>query len=153
MSNRTRKEIASVHAKRAWDCSICGKRVFGNGGKSAHMRKHVRQAGLFVENYPSTRAAYLAAITKLAKLHVYQWQGHRYECREDRGCTREIVATTSRSAARVLSYADHSNMRPKLEEIQPAVHKDDIAQAMSEPGVVFWRPIDQRAPHKWRRAK
>lgn len=34
---RTAKEKASVHSRRAWDCP-CGRRVYGNGGKTSHRR-------------------------------------------------------------------------------------------------------------------
>lgn len=42
----TRRERASRHAIRQWTCPICQKVVLGNGGKSSHKRKHVRDAGL-----------------------------------------------------------------------------------------------------------
>ena len=32
-----------THAKRGHDCTICGKTSFGNGGKVAHARGHVRR--------------------------------------------------------------------------------------------------------------
>lgn len=154
---RTRKEIASVHATRVWTCSFCGKVVRGNGGKSSHMSKHVRQAGLAVHDYSSVLSAFIVAIAKLAKLHVYRWRGHRYECctgNANSGTTSEVVAATSRSAARRLSYPDNTRMQPQLAEIYPAVHPNDIAKAMSEPGVVFWHPYDEHGDNKtWRRAR
>jgi hypothetical protein len=35
-----------THARRGHDCPLCGKRVFGNGGKVAHARGHVRKGEL-----------------------------------------------------------------------------------------------------------
>jgi hypothetical protein len=32
-----------THAKRGHTCGLCGKVVFGNGGKVAHGRGHVRR--------------------------------------------------------------------------------------------------------------
>jgi hypothetical protein len=31
------------HARRAHECGLCGKVVFGNGGKVAHGRSHVKR--------------------------------------------------------------------------------------------------------------
>ena len=48
-----------THAKRGHACDLCGKTVFGNGGKVAHGRSHVRRGEaveLFKEyaSYPPT---------------------------------------------------------------------------------------------------
>lgn len=41
-----RNEQARKHTRRTWDCPLCGQVCRGNGGKSAHRRKHLRDAGL-----------------------------------------------------------------------------------------------------------
>lgn len=38
-----RRRAARVHAGRSEECGFCGRRVFGNGGKVAHARSHVRR--------------------------------------------------------------------------------------------------------------
>jgi hypothetical protein len=38
--SRDTTRSAKVHADRSWECS-CGKRVWGNGGKSSHQRSCV----------------------------------------------------------------------------------------------------------------
>lgn len=52
-----------THARRGHTCDLCGKKVFGNGGKVAHGRGHVRrgEAVELLKEYPtyppmSTRA-------------------------------------------------------------------------------------------------
>ncbi len=37
---------ASKHAKRIWVCTLCGKVCHGNGGKTSHQNKHLKEAGL-----------------------------------------------------------------------------------------------------------
>lgn len=43
-----------VHATRGHECALCGRVVFGNGGRVAHGRGHVRrgEAVELVKEYP-----------------------------------------------------------------------------------------------------
>ena len=45
----TAKQRASVHARRSWKCPLCSVVVFGNGGRTSHQRKHMRNAGVHPE--------------------------------------------------------------------------------------------------------
>ena len=38
-----RRRSSMTHARRGHECSLCGKVVFGNGGKVAHGRGHVKR--------------------------------------------------------------------------------------------------------------
>lgn len=38
-----RRRSSMTHARRGHTCDLCGKTVFGNGGKVAHGRSHVRR--------------------------------------------------------------------------------------------------------------
>ena len=38
-----RRRSSMTHASRGDECSLCGKVVFGNGGKVAHGRSHVKR--------------------------------------------------------------------------------------------------------------
>ncbi len=38
-----RRISSMTHARRGHTCDLCGKVVFGNGGKVAHGRSHVRR--------------------------------------------------------------------------------------------------------------
>ena len=78
------------------------------------------------------------------KLKVYGWQGHRQECPpapNGNKQTREIVAAPSiAAAARAAGYS-----RPRqMFNLCETGNDDDVKRAMSEPGVVFWHPLDQR---------
>lgn len=74
-------------------------------------------------------------------MKVYSWQGYRIEAGTHHNDTREIVAAKSKAAA--ARAAGESDPR-RLFNFGETWNKDDIAQALSAPGVVFWRPIDDR---------
>lgn len=38
-----RRRSSMTHARRGHTCDLCGKVVFGNGGKVAHGRSHVKR--------------------------------------------------------------------------------------------------------------
>jgi hypothetical protein len=85
-------------------------------------------------------------------LKVYGWTNWRNECpRAPNGGrqTREICAAPSKAAAE----------RALGERIPQGFggitgNDEEIAQAMSEPGVVFWRPLDHFGRGKpWTRVK
>lgn len=38
-----KRRSSMTHARRGHECSICGRTVFGNGGRVAHGRGHVRR--------------------------------------------------------------------------------------------------------------
>jgi hypothetical protein len=76
-------------------------------------------------------------------LQVYGWISFR-----GRTQAREIVA--ARSQAEVARLAGVS--RPgQLFNLSDTGNAPEIAQAMAEPGAVFWHPLDER-PIAWRRA-
>lgn len=86
------------------------------------------------------------------KLKVYGWQGSRRECRpapNGSTQTREICAATSWLAVEAETGPYHKPHRDHRGETGNA---SEIAQAMSEPFTVFWRPLnDYRGP--WTKAQ
>lgn len=38
-----RRISSMTHARRGHECSLCGRTVFGNGGKVSHGRSHVKR--------------------------------------------------------------------------------------------------------------
>jgi len=68
-----RKARASAHAARTWICPICGEVVRGNGGRAAHQRMHIKDAGIDPRDFTQTRdqsahrQAWRAALAKLQK--------------------------------------------------------------------------------------
>lgn len=87
------------------------------------------------------------------KVKVYGWQGNRGDAsrwnkergRGGDGATREIVAASSVSEVRRLTGATMA----ELFNLCPTGNQSEIVTALAEPGVVFWRPIDDRG--NWRR--
>jgi hypothetical protein len=77
---------------------------------------------------------------RVMPLKVYGWQGFQHDCPTHHRQTREIIATSSiKKAAEALGY------RPSdLFNVCETGNAQEIAQAMSQPGVGFWRPIDDR---------
>ena len=78
------------------------------------------------------------------RLKVYRWQSSRSECpRAGNGSrqTVEILATTSKKKA-----AEIAGERGPwaLFNLGETGNEQSIAQAMSQPGVIFWRPVDGR---------
>lgn len=59
--SRDTTRSAKVHADRSWEC-LCGKRVWGNGGKSSHQRA--------CETYQRSRIAFIRQ--RLAKLETVE---------------------------------------------------------------------------------
>lgn len=49
-----RRRSSMTHASRRYSCQFCDRTVYGNGGKVAHARAHVRagQAVEWVKQYP-----------------------------------------------------------------------------------------------------
>lgn len=74
----------------------------------------------------------------MKKLKVYTWQDFRRECPTHHRQTREIVAATSKAAAAALV----GETPRRLFNLHETAHKASVAKAMSEPGVVFWQPLD-----------
>lgn len=83
----------------------------------------------------------------IRKLKVYVWQSVRFECPTHHRTTREIVAVTSKKEAALAAGFDKPTQMFNLCETR---NPGEITQAMSEPGVVFWRPIDGKGD--WTRA-
>ena len=78
------------------------------------------------------------------KLKVYSWQGWRSECpaaRNGSSQTTEVVAVKSKAAA---ARGAGVNRPAQLFNLTETGNDQDIAAAMAEPGVVFWRPLDGR---------
>ena len=79
-------------------------------------------------------------------LKVYRWTGARRECpRAPNGSrqTRELCAAHSKAElARIVGVK--SSHSPELWNLSETGNDGDIAIAMAEPGVVFWRPLDFR---------
>jgi hypothetical protein len=74
------------------------------------------------------------------KLKVYGWIGMRRECPGHHHQTHEICAAPSMAAvARVMGVKSPR----QLFNLSETGNKEDIAKALSEPYVVFWRPLDQ----------
>jgi len=83
----------------------------------------------------------------MRRLKVYGWQGHRYECPPSANGskqTREICAAPS--IAQIMR--DTGQTRADLFNICETGNDEEIAQAMSEPGTVWWAPLDAR-PYTW----
>lgn len=76
------------------------------------------------------------------KLKVYGWQAHRSECKVVHSQTREIVAATSKTeVARIVGVKSPSY----LWNLGETGNTAEVAIAMADPGVVFWKPIDAPA--------
>ena len=78
------------------------------------------------------------------KLKVWSWQGWRQECPPARNGgkqTSEVVAAKSMAAA---ARAAGVKRPAQLFNLGRTGNDEQIAAAMAEPGVVFWRPLDGR---------
>lgn len=64
MANR--RDMAKVHARRRHTCPLCGKVVRGNGGRAAHRRMHIREAGLDEADF--------RGLSKLHTAHQLAWR-------------------------------------------------------------------------------
>ena len=75
------------------------------------------------------------------KLKVYGWQGWRSEADDGHGhkSTREIMAAKSFAA---VMRAHHTTSRTDFFNAGETRNEEEIQQALSNPGTVFWRPID-----------
>jgi len=84
-------------------------------------------------------------LKRVGKLRVYGWQGRRSELAVARGQTREIVAATSQKAAvdAAASSGIHARTVRDLFRLSETGNEREIAQAMTEPGIVFYRPFDR----------
>ena len=74
------------------------------------------------------------------KLEVWGWQGHRYG--RDGGPTREIMVAKSKAA---VARAAGVNRPAQLFNLSTTGNDMDINTAMTEPGVVFWRPYPNQS--------
>lgn len=83
------------------------------------------------------------------KLKVVGWQGFRSEAPASR-CTREICAVAS--IAELCRRT--KKRRSQFFNITETGNAREIAQAMKEPGVIFWKGINEldRDAEVWRRA-
>ncbi|MBW2672481.1 MAG: hypothetical protein JRD89_03575 [Deltaproteobacteria bacterium] len=81
---------------------------------------------------------------------VFSWQGWRLEARGHHQ-TREIVAAKSKAAAaRAVGETDAR----RLFNLGETYNAEELKQALSEPGVGFWRPLDQHPSDRvWTRAE
>jgi hypothetical protein len=78
-------------------------------------------------------------MAKARKLKVYGWQSFRRECTGPHRQTREIVAATSMAeVARIAGV----NGPWSLFSLCETGNEREIGIAMVEPGVIFWRPIN-----------
>lgn len=87
------------------------------------------------------------------KLKVYGWIGWRQECPPSANGgkqTREICAAPSMAAvARILGVKS-----PKSLDMCETGNPGELTQALAEPGVVFWSPLDRRGDERvWTRAE
>jgi hypothetical protein len=85
------------------------------------------------------------------KLKVYGWIGWRNECPlAPNGSmqTREIVSARSKGEAAKLAGKSGPWRTWDLCETR---NYDEMLQARSEPGMIFWHPLHER-PVQWRRA-
>lgn len=83
-------------------------------------------------------------------LKVYAWQGHRPGAHPDtpwNNCTTEVCAAPTVAA---VLRATGNTRRSQLFNLGTTGNENDIAVAMAEPGVVFWRGIDDRNG-EWKR--
>lgn len=79
----------------------------------------------------------------MGKLQVYGWVSFR-----GRTQSREVVAAHSLAeVARIAGYKRPS----QLFNLEDTGNGPEIAAALSEPGVIFWHPLDER-PISWRRS-
>ena len=88
-------------------------------------------------------------------LKVYSWTGHRRECPNLHRQTTEIVAATSQKAA-AATVGETPGRLFNLREVMPSneFQTEKYNKALSEPGVVFWRPLDTgRAGGEWTRVE
>jgi hypothetical protein len=84
-------------------------------------------------------------------LKVYTWQGFRNELPGHHRTTIEVVAAANGSAAARAAGFDRTR---QLFNFCETGNDEDIKQAMSAPGTVFWRPIDQIPRNrKWTKAR
>jgi len=79
---------------------------------------------------------------QLNQLTVYTWRG----CRPGSSQTREICAAKSRAAVARAAGVKYV----KQLDLTETGNEEDIKQALSDPGVIFWCPLDDRT-HDWRR--
>lgn len=57
-----KRRSSMTHARRVHTCTLCGQLSRGNGGRASHRHKHVREAGLDLDDFPSLSKAYIEAI-------------------------------------------------------------------------------------------
>lgn len=113
------------------------KNAVGESGFAGRAREVLRAAGLL----PPLQKAEPA--TMPVGLKVWGWTGSRHDPRNTNhhGQTREIVAAPSKAAAvrAIVAAGD----RPPGKGFGPTETGNDgeIAQATTEPGVIFWRPL------------
>jgi hypothetical protein len=82
-------------------------------------------------------------------LRVYSWQGHRAGAHPDapwNGCTTEVIAAPSVAAVMRAT----GKTRAALFNLGTTANEHDVAMATAEPGVWFWRGIDDRHG-EWKR--
>jgi hypothetical protein len=76
------------------------------------------------------------------QLTVYTWRGHRCHV----GQTHEVCAAKSKAAVARAAGVKYV----KQLDLTETGNEEDIKQALSDPGVIFWCPLDDRT-HDWRR--
>lgn len=90
-------------------------------------------------------------MTAAKQFRVFGRTGWRRECPPAPNGgrqTREIVAAKTIASARRLFGCTMAQWRCSGCETG---NEEEITQAMSKPGVVFWRPLDARKEEEWQR--
>lgn len=85
------------------------------------------------------------------KLKVYSWTGHRIECkvkgRDWALQTHEVIAARSMAEVGRIACAAgvlrHTADPRQLFNLGETANAESVEQALGEPGVIFWRPLDQ----------
>jgi hypothetical protein len=78
-------------------------------------------------------------------LKIFGWTGHRREATMERnvhGQTKEIIAATTKAEAHRMSGIARSLFERTLHE---TADPEEVAQAMTAPGTVFWQPRNNMA--------
>jgi hypothetical protein len=83
-------------------------------------------------------------------VRVYGWQGHRHDAPGNHHQTREICAALSMAAVARVAGVKYTRDLFNLCETGNAA---EVAKATSEPGVIFWRGLNEFSNDAaWRRA-
>lgn len=84
-----------------------------------------------------------------SKLKVFGWTGARRQQVASHGQTREIIAAKSAAEARRITGISAYTWSQQAEQTG---NDQEIAQAMTKPGVVFWQPLNRIDGEDWTEA-